>query len=261
MKGFKYLRRACMTLLETLIAMMLLSALLFIVFGFFRELTELTRMTENAQRESFQMRYVESRLAFIFERIVNENESTTRSFFFYTDPPRDAISPFTSLIFTFDNGIRLDPTFSGDILGRLYVDRHQRLSLAMWPLNVDDPHEEMKEEVLLDHVVGIQFQFYSAPERVTNDQTIKVPPPIAPPTHGKLLGKDKPEPKQPEKDHWYTDEWLLAYEQMPSIIRITLTVAEKSTPFKLPKDNSTEAIFEYAFVLPSSKNPVYYPQG
>ncbi len=85
MKRFYYQRKSYMTLLETLIAVSLLSILLVFVFSFFRELSNITQMTEQAQKESFQMRYLESRLGFIFERIVNEN-ATARKFFFYTQP-------------------------------------------------------------------------------------------------------------------------------------------------------------------------------
>lgn len=255
-------RKAHMTLLETLIAFTLLSALLLIVFGFFRELSEITRMTESTQKESFQMRYVESRLAYIFERVVNENQGDTRPFFFYTEPAHDSVSRHDSLIFTFDNGVRLDPAFSGDILGRLYVDQKGRLRLAMWPIRVSDPHEYMKEEVLLDNVKNIEFQFYSAPEKLSNENAIKAPPPITPSTQVKLLGQEKPEPKEPEKDRWYTNEWLLAYDQMPSIIKIILTIETKPTIQKVneSKDAGKEATYTYTFVLPSSKNPVYYPK-
>ena len=85
MKVFHAQRKAHMTLLETLIAISLLSMLLVFVFGFFRELSEINRMTEQSQKQSFRMRYLESRLGFIFERVVNENESS-RKFFFYTQP-------------------------------------------------------------------------------------------------------------------------------------------------------------------------------
>ena len=74
MRSFHSLRKSYMTLLETLIALSLLSVMLVFVFGFFRELSELSRVTEKAQKESFQMRYLETRLGFIFERVVNEKK-------------------------------------------------------------------------------------------------------------------------------------------------------------------------------------------
>lgn len=250
MSGFKTLRKVHLTLLETLIAVTLLSVLLVIVFGFFRELAVITTMTQKTEKESFQIRYVETRLGYIFERIVNENDKKTRKFYFYTEPPKNGVSPFTSLIFTFDNGVRIDPTFSGDILARLYVDTEKQLCLAMWPIRVEDPHEYMQNEILLDNVVGLEFQFYSAPERVASEKSLAAP------------NKIDPEKKEPEKDRWYSDEWLLSYDQMPSLLKIILTIKrEPGLLERTKKEGSKEEdmTFEYVYALPSSKNFVYYP--
>ena len=54
MTPFYTIRRAYMTLLETLIAISLLSIVLVFVFGFFRELAELTRMTDRVQKKNLQ---------------------------------------------------------------------------------------------------------------------------------------------------------------------------------------------------------------
>ncbi len=239
-----------MTLLETLIAISLLAMLLTIVFGFFRELSEITHLTEQKQKESFQMRYLESRLSFIFERIVHENESA-RTFFFYTQPPQKNFSDFTSLILTFNNEVRINPTFSGDILGRLYVDVDHCLRLAMWPMHLSQPHQYLQEEVLLENVAEIHYEFYAAPERISNVNAI--------PVRGQQ--HPKPDETQPEKDKWHTDEWLLTHYQMPSIIKLIITLAKN--PKALDRSNigtsiTTETLV-YSFVLPSSKNPVYYP--
>ena len=98
-KSLFFLRKSHMTLLETLIAMTLLALLLTFVFGFFRELSAIAQLSEQAQKQSFQMRYLESRLGFVFERIVNEN-AKDRTFYFYTQPPQENISRFPSLILT-----------------------------------------------------------------------------------------------------------------------------------------------------------------
>ena len=103
------------------------------------------------------MRYLESRLSFIFERIVNENASTTRNFFFYTQPPVRDRWLTTSLILTFNNEVRLDPNFSGDVLGRLYVDPDHNLRLAIWPMHVEEPYDYMQEELLLENVADVNY--------------------------------------------------------------------------------------------------------
>lgn len=256
MKVFFRTRKSYMTLLETLIAISLLSILLVFVFGFFRELSELTRLSEKSQKESFQMRYLESRLGFIFERLVNENEnrgkrnsSNTRTFYFYTQPALQDFSQSPSLIFTFNNEVRLDPTFSGDVLARLYVDLDHRLCLAIWPLHVSQPHQFLQEEVLLDQVANVSYSFYAAPERVQNDKAII--------TGGKI----DTEKKTPEKDKWQP-EWALSYEQMPSIMKITVQLAKNSEGLKqIDRGAKIESQdLTLAFVLPSSENTVNYPR-
>lgn len=247
MKIFRCQRKAYMTLLETLVAISLLSMLLMFVFGFFRELSELTRLTEKGQKDSFHMRYLESRLGFIFERIVNEN-TKARKFFFYTQPTNHNFSSSPSLILTFNNEVRLDPNFSGDVLGRLYVDTQGRFCLAIWPLHVSQPYQCLQEEVLMDNVVNVSYSFYAAPERVKDTKEIF------------STEKIDTEKKMPEKDKWQ-EEWAITYEQMPSIIKVMVEVAKNPNDFKADArgiDIKTEQL-AFHFVLPSSKNPVYYP--
>lgn len=244
-----YKRKAYMTLLETLIAVSLLSMLLVFVFGFFREMSVITRMTEQSQKKSFQMRYVESRLGFIFERVVNENESS-RNFFFYTQPPVPHLFLTTSLILTFNNEVRLDPTFSGDVLARLYVDPKKRLRLAIWPLHVSDPQqydEHLQEEILMENVVDISYLFYSAPEKIKDKHDI--------------INDDKidPEKKSPPKNQWL-HEWFITYDQMPSIIKMTIKV-ENGTDPDANQDEEKIQEYHFRFVLPSSKNYVQYPRS
>lgn len=247
MKIFRYQRKSYMTLLETLIAVSILSVMLVFVFGFFRELSELSRLTEKTQKESFLMRYLESRLGFIFERVVNENENA-RTFYFYTQPPNKNLSSLPSLVLTFNNEVRLDPNFSGDVLGRLYVDLEGRLCLAIWPLHLPDPFAHLHEEVLMDHVVNITYSFYAAPERIKDVNEISAAETI------------DPEKKIPKKDQWQ-EEWLISYEQMPSIVKIIVEVAKNPEEYNSSHTEEkikTKKLF-YHFVLPSSKNPVNYP--
>jgi hypothetical protein len=249
MRAFHYQRKSHMTLLETLIAVSLLSVLLVFVFGFFRELSEITRMTEQKQKESFQMRYLESRLGFIFERIVHEDDKA-RKFFFYTQSGNRGISSSPSLILTFDNEVRLDPAFSGDVLARIYVDSDKRLCLAIWPLHVPEPYQYLQEEVLMDHVINVSYSFYAAPERVHDEKDITPKDPI------------DPEKKTPDKDEWH-DDWAITYEQMPSIMKMVVKVAKDSHDVKSKGRESNEETVDFSlyFVLPSSKNYVYYPPG
>lgn len=267
-----------MTLLETLIALSLLSFLLVIIFGFFRQLSTMSIASEQSQKESFQMRYVESRLTYIFERIVNERDKG-RDFFFYTQPPSDAFAESASIIFTFDNGVRSDPLFSGDVVARLYLDRQgsnssasqsdkscSRLTLAIWPLYAENPQESVVKEVLLENVKGVLFEFYSPPIRQSNSKDVSGTHLIQ--TTGAALKSSNesltsPSVKEiePESDMWYQNEWLIGFNQMPSIVRMTVTQLDLSCPLekKTPSLSQAEKKLTFNFVLPSSKNPIYYP--
>lgn len=245
----KVKRRSFMTLLETLIAVSLLSVLLVIVFGFFRELSVLTQMSEKVQKESFQLRYVETRLAFIFERIVNE-KANDRTFYFYNQPPNRNFSNSPSLVFTFDNEVRLNPHLSGDVLARLFVDLDHRLCLVTWPLHMEQPHQYMQEEVLMENVVSLTFDFYAAPEKITNKKATN------PGNQQSTEQKDT----QPERDKWQT-EWPKTHQQMPSIIKLELQIAKN--PEALERRNVGTQVETQSmilnFVLPTSENPIYYP--
>lgn len=234
MKIFWKIQKRYVTLLETLIALSLLTVLLLIIFTFFKEMSTITNLTEVKQKESFKLRYVESRLAFFFERIVNENQSG-RDFYFFAGPTPYGQSSFASLVFTYDNKIRLDPTFSGDVLGRLYVDNQKNLCMATWPLHADDPSKHMQKEVLLENVTDLKFHLYAAPEKLISRNFISAP----------VI-----DPNIPTRNHWYTDEWKMAFQEMPVIIEIDIAIG----------DNPVKK-WEFAFVLPSSKFPIYYPPG
>lgn len=264
----KYVRRHHMTLLETLIAITILSVLLVILFGFFKELSVLSQASEKKQKESFQMRYLETRLSYIFERLVNES-STARDFFFYLQPPNGDFSKDPSLVFSFDNGIREDPYYSGDILGRIYLDLNQQLHLTTWPMRAEKPFAHMQDEILLDGVEKIKFEFYSPPERIEIANEIgsmnKIQAPVDKTNATNTLkpnvqGKERIK-TEPEKDKWQ-DIWLITHQQMPTLLKIDVTMKEENKDI-LQKQTKNKEItsdkdktLHLIFVLPSSKNPV-----
>lgn len=273
------IKKSYVTLLETLIAMSILSVLLVIVFGLFRELSLMSEATLQKQRQSFQMRYIETRLSNIFERITNERDKS-RTFYFYTQPTNSEFSKSTSVIFTFDNGIRKDPYFSGDILARLYlsVAPHRdgnesseptyNLTLAMWPLLVEKPQDYMQEEVLLEGVLDVNFFFYAAPEHITaanavstthltgSSNSLAVNPNANP-----SIQNEKEADTAPLRDVWHENEWPITHRQMPSIIKMVVDIKTEASRLEKNKktnsDNRQQIVF--TFVLPSSKNPVHYP--
>lgn len=240
-------KKRYVTLLETLIAMSLLSLLLVVIFGFFREISAISNMTESKQDEAFEMRYVESRMAFLFERLVNEN-AKDRKFYFYCEPPNDAFSNCPSLVFTYNNEVRADPLFSGDVIGRLYVDKQNNLCLATWPIYFIEGIQTPQKEVLMNNVHDISFKLYAAPIRLNSKN---------------FIDPGKVDPNKPERDRWYENEWPKVFKEMPSIIKIEFEIVKKDQEQTKKKKKKSKREpknkWEFAFVLPSSQNPLYYP--
>lgn len=210
-----------MTLLETMIAMSLLAGLLIIIFGLFRDLSYIQDLDRKDYEQSFYDGYTELRLNQLFSNLMNENASTTktRPFRFYTDQNGN-ISSSPTLVFKYNNGIRKDPFLSGDVLARLYVDNEQnQLRLAIWPLHMANPHAYMHQEILLNDVEKMDFEFLSVAEDNITKKTLA---------------------NIPNRGQW-TESWDQAYNEMPIIMKVRLTMTGDS-----PQR-------EYLFALPTSR--------
>lgn len=210
----KIRRLLYMTLLEMLVAMTILAVVLSLVFGFYRELGLLSTQMEKTQQQSFHERYLELRLIYLFSHLAEEkskNQKTT-DFYFYTAPPEQGISNFPSLIFSYDNGPRLDPAFSSYVLARLFVDNKQRLCIATWPLPVSKEAPPMQKEVLMENITAMSFQFFSAYKNTETDPK-------------------KVDPKKEFPPEGWQDTWRISYERMPAIIKIFLKIKDPPTDF------------------------------
>lgn len=241
-KSFFLYRKCHMTILEVMIATLFLSMLLTIIFGFFHELSVLNIESKKVLKDSFQKRFAETRLSYAFTNLTNENSNSKR-FYFYT--VRDDASKSPSLLFTFDNGTVRNPLFAGFVLGRLFVDKNNRLSLGLFPLQNSQTQTpdllkaNLSVEYLLDHVEQIRYEFVTSPE---TDQTIT---------------QKNPDKKTPPKGIVLT-QWEKDYKQMPILLRIYLT-RDDDYYKEMKKERPTEKKEEmYTFVLPSSKNPITF---
>lgn len=231
----KIKRKAYLTLIETLIALSLVSMLLTVVFGFFKEVVTLTQLTEKKQRETFGYRYLDMRLNHIFQRI-NNNKGVILKDFFYLENTAKSISHFPSLIFNFNNGPRADPDFSGFLLARLYVDNDKQLCLVTWPLSKEITSiEKMKKEILMTNVKEIKFKFYSPPamKKSQNEQI---------PVH------NGPKDEKVINNKWYDQKWILGWPK-PAILKLILT---------LETDEKKDLDFAMSFVLPLKEQPIHY---
>ena len=157
----------CFTLLELLIGMGLAVMLLSTLSYFYLQVEMLNTEAERTQKESFELRHVENRLAKILPYTLSERE-LKKHFYFFTSQG-EGMFKNPSLLFTFYNGVKLSSPFANDVLGRLYLDDEKKqLCLATWPspkrweTGTTPP---MAMEVLLDDVESLSFQFYVAPKK------------------------------------------------------------------------------------------------
>lgn len=157
-----------MTLLELLIGMALTSVLLVVLTQFYGQVSSMNMVSEQKQKESFKKRYVEHRLSTVIPAIL---EKVRKKTYFYTSNDLSGMLADNnpSLVFIYKAGISQDSSRSGNNLGRLYLDKQKRLSLATW----SDPKQWEKDgsipkahtEVLMENVERLQFLFYAAPKR------------------------------------------------------------------------------------------------
>jgi hypothetical protein len=272
----KVTRKNFQTLIEVIIAMalavMVLSALTF----FYQQVDSLNTQMDKIQREIFQMRYLENRLIDIFSQVCSKDKQ--KNFYFFSSPDNALFKPGTSsLTFCFDNGISLDKPFSGEVLGRFFLNSANQLILAMWPTpNSWDQHiaPSMKKEILLENVEDLSFEFFIAPEKkrvddekkpsnkndpnssttdpnipkknVNKDKTPQAADPNTPKKEEKIVEIPSEELEvEPEPKGQWVPSWQNSYQQLPVMIRVKVTrTFEKDKPlyFAFPLYNSPKTI-------------------
>lgn len=251
-----------MTLLETLIALGITMLVLSTLTFFYRQIDAINSQVEKVQKESFAMRYVENRLAAVLPNSVSETDSK-KDFFFFT-----TTSSFTfakqgspTLLFTYDNGVKLDKLFSNHVLGRLFLDSENNLCLATWPSPsrwTEGVNPPMKKEVLLEGVKELSFGFFVAPERDWQlSESAKPPDQKAPP----VQQKDKPPTAstqgtaqtaptvvvKPTPEGQWLPTWSYEYLQLPAMVRVQVTRLDETVRF-------------FVFPLPECQRQVVYKQ-
>ena len=185
------------SLVEALVAMALFSLVISTLFGLFWHNVRISDELNKLKKNSEKVRRAHSRMQNIFSKLIFKSAQCHA---FYS-PSKNAGSKYDqgqSIIFTFDNGVDREEGFSYDVVARLYLDTDNKLSLAIWPnptLKQSKP-ENIHKEVLLDGVESMNLEFW----KVAASKT-KVP-------------KDKLE-------KWIS-EWEKEYEDVPTLIKITL---------------------------------------
>jgi len=231
-------RRSFLTLLEVLIAMSLTVIVLIVLNYFYRDLSQIDFAMDKTYRQTFQLRYLENRLADIFPKTLSPKQAKKDYFFFSGNDGNAGMKPgSTNLVFLFDNGVVLDKNFANFVLARLYLDRENKLTLAIWPAperweaNVAPP---IKKEILLENVDSLSFEFFIPPEK------------------NRKASEKLPDTKQvvaePEPKGSWTNAWSSDYRQIPALIRVKVA----------RKINESEEKALFTFSLPNTEQTIVY---
>lgn len=218
------IKRRCMTLLEVLIALSLTAILLSLLMVFYRDQDLINQKLDQLEREAFQMMYIENRLSMIIPKIIAPNDTKKDFYFFVSNESNSTLKPnIPSLYFTYDNGNELKKVFSNHVLGRLYLDKEDRLGLATMPSPQRWEHPvPLEYEVLMTGVADLQFEFYVPPDK---DRKVFL-------QNGKKLSEIIP------KNHWH-QVWKYDYKQLPAILRIKIRLNDgKEMQFAFPLPNT-----------------------
>ena len=225
-----------MTLIETMIAMLLASLILTTLMFFYQHVTRVDKEMDSLQKEHFEKLYVENRLGQILPKsIINHKK---KSACFFTEVGTGAVykNGTTSLIFTFDNGAKLNPKFSSIVLGRLYVNQEKQLMLAIWPSpsrwSLDEP-PPIHQELLMNGVEDLSFSFFIP--KATSEL----------PRSKKDTNALKPLP-----EGTWANEWLKEYQKLPPMLRLELKLSKKKE----------HRVIKYAFFLPHTKYHIAYDE-
>lgn len=234
--SIKTVKKHCFTLLETLISIGLMSLILSSLSYFFYQINILNIASEKLENNAFKMRYVENRLMKVLPRTISEKDKQ-KDFYFFTNRNGSEFSkpgnPY--LVFTFDNSINLvDSLFSNHVIGRIFLDPQNNLSLAIvpsikkWETNTPVP---LSREILATGVESLNFSFFIAPknEKINNESDENLPPNSLSLPFGT----------------WVSD-WRQEYNQLPVIVQIEITYKEnnelKKRKFSVPIVNAKKPI-------------------
>jgi hypothetical protein len=211
------LKRRYMLLVELLIAMSLTMVILSMMLVFYDQVDRANTALEKEQNQSFRKLYLSTRLAAVVPKAIAVNDSD-KDFFFFSSTGIDsfALPGTSSLVFSFDNGVKLDPQFSNHVIGRLYVNHKRELCLATWPSSnrwQENGIPPMKNEVLFDNVDALSFEFF-VPSSKDRQKILE---------NNKLkFAKNEALPVE-VAGSWKT-EWHQEYKDLPAMIKIIIGV-------------------------------------
>jgi hypothetical protein len=148
-----------LTLIELMIAMGLALAVLSFALYIYRFTLQSEEKLKQEEAEVFKERILNGRLSALFSRLEKK--------VFRSVPEEGGLTQGESLLFAFFSEA-YTPTYHGPVLARLFVDRENRLILAVWQYNVlaqPDTPSPPHFEVLAENVKSLTFEFLAGPSK------------------------------------------------------------------------------------------------
>lgn len=147
------IRKKPFLLFEILVALSLMATLVSVLFSFMVQSMSVEEKIERARKCILERQSLQIRFQDLLTTLAPHSGG----------PPLYTI-PFSSkepmsLIATFDNGIDPDPSFSGIVTARIYVDENKNLCLVYWPLDYAQGNRSWRKEILLSNVTDFSFNF------------------------------------------------------------------------------------------------------
>ncbi len=210
----KVVRKNPLTLLEVGIALFIASILITFLLRTYSQIQILDHKIDKTRQEIVQRQHFQKRLHQVFSQIPSASVFVPKEPSLYTEQfPQEST---LSLVCFFDNGIDLDPSFSGPILGRLTVIEND-LCLLMWPFKKNHSKTHYRKEILLHDIFSIDYEFLGPTDPKY--------------THARA--------KKINEDLEWNPHWHKKRKELPSVIRIHLNQKnDLSFAFLLPKEES-----------------------
>jgi len=153
------MKKRCVTLLELMISLALLSALITSLLFWYGHLTQQKITFSRLTTPLLKKHYAYTRL----EHVINQQAYLKEPIFFTSQEPDGS----TSLVFSFHNGLHPHPELSGPVLAKLSCYDH-KLLLTLWPYPQTPATLPTFQEtvILLDHVeqLDVSFLAHKGPE-------------------------------------------------------------------------------------------------
>ena len=116
-----------------------------------------------------------------------------------------------SLVMTFDNGIDPEPHFSGQVLGRIFLDEQKNLCLGLWPIEKINSKNPWRKEILFSQVENFAFSFFENTPEI-------------------------------DKKHLWTAHWKQETRKLPCMARLSLSQKENPLVFAFFLPSATSPI-------------------